>query len=73
MKNNNNTSYNNHNEVINEGDIIEVIVDRQKGNLSFSLNNINLGIAYSSIPKDDILYPTVVLYEKDLSVEIVKS
>ena len=71
LKNNNNTSYNNHNEIIKEGDIIEVIVDRKKGNLSFAINDINFGIACSSIPKDDILYPTVVLFEKDLCVEIV--
>ena len=57
--------------MIKEGDIIEVIVDRKKGNLSFAINDINFGIACSLIPKDDILYPTVVLYEKDLCVEIV--
>ena len=71
MKNNKNINYNNHNEVINEGDIIEVIVDRKKGNLSFALNDINYGIACSTIPKDHILYPTIVLYEQGLSVELV--
>ena len=63
--------YNNHNEQLKEGDIIEVIVDRKLGNLSFSLNGTNFGIACSTIPKDDILYPTIVLYEQGQNVEIV--
>ena len=71
LKNNKNISYNHHNEVIKEGDIIEVIVDRKNGNLSFSLNDINYGIACSTIPKEDILYPTIVLFEQGLSVELV--
>jgi len=71
LKNNKNINYNNHNDIIKEGDIIEVIVDRKNGNLSFSLNDINYGIACSTIPKDDILYPTVVLFDQGLSVELV--
>ena len=63
--------YNNHNEQLKEGDIIEVIVDRKLGNLSFALNGTNFGIACSTIPKDDILYPTIVLYEQGQNVEIV--
>ena len=66
-----NKKYNNHNEYMKEGDIIEVIVDRKIGNLSFAVNNVNFGIACSEIPKDDILFPTVVLYEKGLEVELV--
>ena len=62
---------NNHKEELKEGDIIEVIVDRKLGNLSFLVNDINYGIACSNIPKDEELYPTVVLYEKDLNIEIV--
>jgi len=65
------SNYGNHNEIIKEGDIIEVIVDRKLGNLSFAVNNVNYGIACSSIPKEDILYPTIILYEKGLSVEIL--
>ena len=51
------SNYNNHKEELKEGDIIEVIVDRKLGNLSFAINNINYGIACSSIPKEDELYP----------------
>ena len=46
---------------LKKGDIIEVIVDRKAGNLSFSINDSNYGIAYSLIPKDDILYPKVMI------------
>ena len=63
--------YNNLKSTMKEGDIFEVIVDRKLGNLSFSVNNINYGIACSEIPKDDILFPTVVLYEPGIEVELV--
>ena len=63
--------YNSHKEKMKEGDIIEVIVDRKAGNLSFSVNDINYGLASSEIPKDDILFPTVVLYERGIEVELV--
>ena len=56
--------YNNHKENIKEGDIIEIIVNRKLGNLSYSINDINFGIACTNIPKEDILYPTVLLYEQ---------
>ena len=64
--------YNNHKDNIKVGDIIEIIVNRKLGNLSYSINDINFGTACSNIPKEDILYPTVLLYEQGLSVEIVK-
>ena len=53
------------------GDIIEVIVDRKLGNLSFAVNGVNFGIISSNIPKDDELYPSIILYENGASVEIV--
>ena len=68
---NENKYYNDHKENMKEGDIIEVIVDRKLGSLSFSVNDVNYGIACSEIPKDEQLFPTVVLYEKGLEVEIV--
>ena len=63
--------YNNHKEDFKEGDIIEVIVDRKIGNLSFAINDVNFGIACSDIPKNDILFPTILLYEQGTCVEIV--
>ena len=68
---NSSSDYDNLKNNLIKGDIIEVIVDRKSGNLSFAINNINHGIACSNIPKDDILYPTVVFYEQGLSAEIV--
>ena len=64
-------NYNNHNINLKENDIIEVLVDRKKGNLSFAINDINYGIACSTIPKEKELYPTVLLYEQGISVMIV--
>ena len=63
--------YNNLRATMKEGDIFEVIVDRKLGNLSFSVNDVNYGIACSEIPKDEILFPTVVLYERGIEVELV--
>ena len=65
------SSYNNLSINIKKGDIIEVIVDRKLGNLSYSINGINYELACSEIPKDDILYPIIILFEQGLSVEIV--
>ena len=59
------------NQNLKKGDIIEVKVDRIKGNLSFAVNGVNLGISFSNIPKDDILYPIILLYERNLNVEII--
>ena len=64
-------NYNDIKGKINKGDIIEVIVDRILGNISFADNDVNYGIAFSDIPKDDILYPAILLYEKNLNIEII--
>jgi len=56
---------------LKKGDIIEVIVDRKLNNLSFSINGVNQGIACSQIPREDILYPTVVIYEQNHSIELI--
>jgi len=66
-----NSKINNHKEKLKKNDIIEVIVDRKLGNLSFAINDINYGIACSNIPKEEILYPTVVIYQQNHIVEIV--
>ena len=71
LKQTNNSNYNNHQEDLKEGDIIEVIADRIKGDLSFSINGVNYGTAFSNIPKDETLFPTIILYEQGLIVELV--
>ena len=65
--------YNNYNKnKLNMGDIIKVIVDRKLGNLSFEINGENYGIASSNIPKDDILFPIVIINDQGQIVEIVE-
>ena len=61
----------NYENKIKKGDIIEVIVDRKLGNLSFRVNDFDCGIVCSEIPKEENLYPTIVLYEQNHSIEIV--
>ena len=63
--------YNNHKEKLKKGDIIEVIIDRISNKLSFAVNDIDYGVACSEIPKDISLYPAVLLYEKNLNIEII--
>ena len=65
------TEYNNHSGKLKKGDIITVIVDRKVGNLSFHVNDSDYGIAYSDIPKDDILYPIVLINDQNQIVEIL--
>ena len=71
LKNGTSINYNNHSGRLKKGDIVEVIVDRQLGNLSFAVNGSNYGIACSDIPKEDELYPTVLIYDQNLIIEIV--
>ena len=65
------TKIKNHKEKLKKNDIIEVIVDKKLGNLSFAINDINYGIACSNIPKEETLYPMVVIYQQNHIVEIV--
>ena len=64
-------NYNNKSGKLKEGDIIEVIVDRKLGNLSFSVNGDNYGIAYSNIEKEETLYPIVMINDENQIVEII--
>ena len=65
------TEYNNHSGKLKQGDIVEVIADRKTGNLSFSVNDINYGITNISIPKEDSLFPVVMINDQNQKVEIV--
>ena len=71
LKNSGSIPYFNHSGRLKKGDIVEVIIDRKLGNLFFKVNDVDYGIACSKIPKDDILYPTVSIYDQNLSVEIL--
>ena len=63
--------YNSHSGNLKIGDVIQVVVDRIKGVLSFSIIGIDYGIAYSNIPQEEELYPTEHIYGKDNSVELI--
>ena len=65
------TKYQNNSGQLKEGDIIEVTVDRISGNLSFSVNDLDYGIACSQIPKEDKLYPIIMLYFPNQIVELI--
>ena len=55
------SDYNGHSEILKEGDILEVIADRITGKLSFAVNDFNFGIAFKNIPKEDTLYPIIIM------------
>ena len=73
LKSENYTNYiNNKNEIIvKKDDIIKVEVDRSNNTLSFIINDKNCGIAYSKIPQNDTLYPIIIPYVKQSSIEII--
>ncbi len=53
------------------GDSVGIVLDTLKGELSFVLNGVNLGVAYEGIPLDEPLVPCVLLEFKDDSVKLV--
>jgi len=65
------SKYKNHSGKLKGGDIIEVTVNRILGNLSFAINGIDYGIAFTNIPKEEILYPIVLIYDYQQTVEIL--
>ena len=67
----NSLNYNSHKGTFKKDDVIEVIIDRITNKLSFTVNEVDFGIACSDIPKEEKLYPTIRLYEKDLKVDLV--
>ena len=73
IKNKFRIKYNNHTGKLKEGDIVEVIVDRISGNLSFAVNNSDYGIACSNIPEEDILYPIILINDENQIVEIIQN
>ena len=51
--------------------IIEVIVDRKKGDLSFAVNGVNYGLNNIKIPENDELFPVVLINDQGQTVEII--
>ena len=58
-------------EYVHTGDSVGVVMDTAKGELSFVLNGMNLGVAYEGVPLDKPLVPCVLLYNEGNSVELV--
>ena len=56
---------------IQTGDSAGVVMDTTKGELSFVLSGVNLGVAYDGIPLDKPLVPCVTLWYKGDSVELI--
>ena len=46
-------------------------MDTAKGELSFVLNGVKLGVAYDGIPLDEPLVPCVILHWGSDSVELI--
>ena len=58
-------------QYVHTGDSVGVVMDTAKGELSFVLNGVNLGVAFDGIPLDKPLVPCVLLYYKGDSVELI--
>ena len=58
-------------EYVHAGDSVGVVMDTAKGDLSFVLNGVNLGVAYEGIPLDKPLVPCVLLKYQGDSVELI--
>ena len=56
---------------VNTGSTVGVVMDTEKGELSFALDGMDIGVAYARIPLNKPLVPCVLLYWKDDSVEFV--
>ena len=53
------------------GDVVGVIMDTTKGELSFTVNGVNLGVAFEGVPLDKPLVPCVVIKHEGDSVELI--
>ena len=57
-------------QYVRTGDSVGVVMDTAKGELSFVVNAMNLGVAFDCIPLDKPLVPCVILREEEDSVEL---
>ena len=58
-------------QYVHTEDTVGVVMDTAKGELSFVLNGVNLGVAYKEIPLDKPLVPCVFLCLEGDSVELI--
>ena len=57
-------------QYVHTGNSVGVVMDTTKGDLSYVLNGVNLGVAFEGIPLDKPLVPCVLLYWGGDSVEL---
>ena len=57
-------------QYVHTGDSVGVMMDTTKGELSFVVSGVNLGVAFDGIPLDKPLVPCVILNYKGDSVEL---
>jgi hypothetical protein len=55
---------------VNNGSVIEVVFDESTRTLSFVVDGIHKGVAFSNLPIQDI-YPALEILDEDSSVEII--
>jgi len=60
-----------HTGIIENGGIVNVRVDLQRGGISFSVNGTDCGVAYKKIPTDEPLCLCVIMYAVGDSVEFL--
>lgn len=58
-------------EYVRLGDTVGVVMDTARGELSYALEGVNLGVAYSGIPLDKPLVPCVILGYEGCSIEFI--
>ena len=58
-------------EYVHTGDSVGVVVDMAKGELSFVVKGVNVGVAYEGIPLDKPLVPCIILWHEGDSVKCV--
>ena len=58
-------------EYVHIGDSVGVVMDITKGELSFVVDGVNLGVAFDGIPLDKPLVPCVLLRNNGNSVELI--
>ncbi len=66
-------NYNNKKTDLNKvRDQIDIVMDMNKGNLKFIIDNEDKGDSYQNIPLDKPLVPVILLYDQNDSVEIIE-
>ena len=58
-------------QYVHTGDSVGVVMDTAKGELSFALNRVNLGVAYEGIPLDKPLVPCSAFSQRENAVKLV--